>query len=136
MKNWQDVSLEICGCESDLAGFWSSCQRGRERASPGLEDWASAKAAYRFLSNEHVQEGAILSGHFQATGKRFAAAKGPILIPHDTTEFAYSRQDIGPIGILHNACTITEGGRMQRYTVCGISMHSSLASQPMVFHLV
>lgn len=31
------------------------------------QDWANTKAAYRFLSNNAVNEGNILAGHFQAT---------------------------------------------------------------------
>ena len=31
------------------------------------QDWANTKAAYRFLANERVEEGDILSGHFAAT---------------------------------------------------------------------
>src|ERR1700676_4381832 len=51
------------------------------------QDWANTKAAYRFFSNERVSEEDILGGHFQSTRDRFAAADGPILILHDTTEF-------------------------------------------------
>jgi len=31
------------------------------------QDWANTKAAYRFLSNERVDEYQILAGHFQVT---------------------------------------------------------------------
>ena len=48
------------------------------------EDWASIKAAYRFLSNDRVDEHAILSGYMEATARRIRAADGPILILHDT----------------------------------------------------
>lgn len=34
------------------------------------EDWASTKAAYRFLSNDAVSEQEILAGHFEVTGRR------------------------------------------------------------------
>src|SRR6202163_904589 len=39
------------------------------------QDWANAKAAYRFFSNERVNEGEILAGHFQATHDRFEAIR-------------------------------------------------------------
>ena len=39
--------------------------------SVACEDWANAKAAYRFLSNARVGESEILSGHFQSTRRRF-----------------------------------------------------------------
>ena len=44
-----------------------------------LKSWASIKAAYRFLSNDRVDEHAILSGHMKATARRIRAADGPIL---------------------------------------------------------
>src|SRR5690348_5070327 len=44
------------------------------------QDWANAKAAYRFLSNERVSESEILTGHFQSTRDRIAATDGPILV--------------------------------------------------------
>jgi hypothetical protein len=132
-KSWIDE--ELAGCQFRDVRLRKRFGRLLEQLSEGTgesipwacQDWANTKAAYRFLSNERIQEGTILSGHFQSTRKRFAATNIPILILHDTTEFTYSRQDVGPIGILHDACTRTQGGRMQRYTVCGISMHSSLA---------
>jgi Transposase DNA-binding len=40
------------------------------------QDWANTKAAYRFFSNERVDEDAILSGHFQATRDRTAKIGG------------------------------------------------------------
>lgn len=55
-------------------------------------DWANTKPAYRFLSNLDVSEGDILAGPFTSTSDRIkAAADGPILILHDTTEFVLKR---------------------------------------------
>jgi len=54
--------------------------------------WASTKAAYRFLSDDRVSEHDILSGHFNASAARFAAATGPILVLQDTTTFSYQRE--------------------------------------------
>lgn len=92
------------------------------------QDWANTKAAYRFFSNERVDEGDILSGHFQATADRFATSNGPILILHDTTEFTFQRDSPDAIGITY---AINSGrdkaGRIRAHTVCGILMHSSLA---------
>lgn len=39
------------------------------------QDWAGTKAAYRFLSNPHVGESAILQGHFESTRRRIATLK-------------------------------------------------------------
>jgi hypothetical protein len=92
------------------------------------QDWTNTKAAYRFLSNWRVNETAILTGHFQATGERFAATEGPILILHDTTEFSYTRESKEAIGILYKSCGRKDkDGRPRLHTVCGILMHSSLA---------
>jgi Transposase DNA-binding len=62
------------------------------------QDWANTKAAYRFLSNHRVSEGAILAGHFQSTRERFAARSATVLVLHDTTEFTYHRKDIRSVG--------------------------------------
>ncbi|TAN25965.1 MAG: IS4 family transposase [Castellaniella sp.] len=81
------------------------------------QDWAQAKAAYRFFSNPRVDERAILSGHMRRTRERADAAPGPLLILHDTTEISYGGNTDG-VGLI---------GRVARHTVCGILMHSSLA---------
>ncbi|WP_456671062.1 IS4/Tn5 family transposase DNA-binding protein [Bradyrhizobium sp. USDA 3240] len=64
------------------------------------QDWANTKAAYRFFSNERVGEADILSGHFKATRERIAAAKGPVLVLHDATEFSYQRERPDLIGMI------------------------------------
>jgi hypothetical protein len=52
------------------------------------QDWANAKAAYRFFDNERVSEADILGGHFRATRERVVGVGGTILVLHDTTEFS------------------------------------------------
>ena len=92
------------------------------------QDWANTKAAYRFLSNERVDEAAILSGHFTATAKRFAATDGTILVLQDTTEFSFKRERPEAIGFTKSVRTRdTKDGRKRVHSVCGILMHSSLA---------
>ncbi len=89
------------------------------------QDWAATKAAYRFFSNPRVDESIILAGHFAATAARMSAARGPILVLHDTTEFSFQRERpeaIGKTRILPSA-RIGE----QPITKCGLLMHSSLA---------
>jgi hypothetical protein len=49
------------------------------------QDWANAKAAYRFFSNERISEADILAGHLQSTRDRTVATDGPVLVLHDTT---------------------------------------------------
>jgi hypothetical protein len=56
------------------------------------QDWASTKAAYRFLSNDRVSEHDILSGHFLASAERVKATDGPVLVLQDTTTFSYQRE--------------------------------------------
>ena len=93
-------------------------------------DWANTKAAYRFLSNERVNEHDILSGHFQSTRERAEAVDGPLLVLHDTTEFSHDRNRPEKIGVIN---TIKSGHRYggTRYIItCGILMHSSLAITP------
>lgn len=92
------------------------------------QDWANAKAAYRFFSNERVNEADILAGHFQSTHDRTAAIDGPVLVLHDTTEFSYQREKSEAIGITKSINSGRDkAGRLRSHTVCGILMHSSLA---------
>lgn len=63
------------------------------------QDWANAKAAYRFLSNDRVNEADILAGHFQSTRDRTSATDSLIFVLHDTTEFTYQREAAEAIGI-------------------------------------
>jgi hypothetical protein len=92
------------------------------------QDWASTKAAYRFLANEAVSEAEILAGHFHATRSRVAAADGLILVLQDTTEFSYQRARPERIGTITTAPSRREAnGRLRMHTVCGLLMHASLA---------
>jgi hypothetical protein len=91
------------------------------------QDWASTKAAYRFFSNGRVDEGPILSGHFQATRERFAATEGVILVVQDTTEFSYQRERPEAIGVTYSVNSGRDkAGRVRSHTVCGLLMHASL----------
>jgi transposase-like protein len=95
------------------------------------QDWASTKAAYRFLSNGRVDEAEILSGHFGATHARCAASDGPILLIQDTTEFSYQRANTNAIGMTKSVNSGRDKeGRLRHHTVCGMMMHSSLAVTP------
>lgn len=91
------------------------------------QDWANTKAAYRFPSNERVNKADILSGHFQATAKRFAASDGTILVLQDTTEISFKRERAEDIGFTKSIRTgNTKDRRKTVHAVCGILMHSSL----------
>jgi hypothetical protein len=95
------------------------------------QDWASTKAAYRFLDNPRVDESAILAGHFEATRLRFAASSGTVFVLHDTTEVSYKREHPEKIG---KTTKVPAGkdkdGRTRLRTVCGLLMHSSLVVKP------
>jgi Transposase DNA-binding len=93
------------------------------------QDWANTKAAYRFFSNDRVNEADILSGHFQSTRERVAATEGLVLVVHDTTEFSYQRDRPELIGITKRITNSRRDltGKPRSYTACGILMHSSLA---------
>jgi hypothetical protein len=92
------------------------------------QDWANTKAAYRFFANPKVEEGEILSGHFDATKTRYAACEGPILLLQDTTEFTYQRRNAHAVGFTESVNSGGDGtGRLRHHAVCGILMHSSLA---------
>ena len=92
------------------------------------QDWANTKAAYRFLANERVKEGDILSGHFAATRARCDASDGLILLIQDTTEFSYQRANVSAVGVTKSVNSGRDKrGRVRHHTVCGMLMHSSLA---------
>ena len=92
------------------------------------QDWAGTKAAYRFFSNDRVTEEDILRGHFDATHRRFATSKGPILVLHDTTEFSWRRKRPEAVGFTTTVNSDRDkAGRDRLHAVCGLLMHSSLA---------
>ena len=92
------------------------------------QDWASTKAAYRFFSNPRVEEGDILSGHFDATRTRYLASEGTVLLLQDTTEFTYQRRNPHDVGFTKSVNSGRDSkGRLRHHAVCGILMHSSLA---------
>jgi hypothetical protein len=127
------VEREIEGCEFPdqrlKTRFGTLLSQLGEKIGAALpaacQDWAATKAAYRFFDNPRVDESIILAGHFAATKSRMAAAKGPILILHDTTEFSFQRERPEKIG----KTRLLPSGRLgsQSITKCGLLMHSSLA---------
>ncbi len=92
------------------------------------QDWATTKAAYRFLSNARVDEEKILAGHFLCTRERVSSMKDcPVLVLHDTTEFSYNRDDPEAVGILQKLASLyAHGGQPGHHITCGILTHSSL----------
>jgi hypothetical protein len=133
------IEQEMAGCSLPDQRLCQRLQQLLQQLSSGLgesipfacQDWAHTKAAYRFLSNSRVNEGAILAGHFASTRNRLAASNSPILILHDTTEFTLARKDRAPVGILHKSFRRKgKKGRPLHSVVCGILMHSRLAVTP------
>jgi hypothetical protein len=91
------------------------------------QDWANAKGAYRFLSNDRVNEADILAGHFQSARDRAGAAESLIFVLHDTTEFTFQREASNAIGVTSSVNSGRDkAGRVRSHTVCGILMHSSM----------
>ncbi len=135
MEGWVEGEVSGCSFADERLGkrfgiLMEQLGTGLGQTLPmACGDWASTKAAYRFLDNDRVNEQAILAGHFQATRSRFAAAAGPILVLHDTTEFSFRRSDTQAIGRTRKVGSgqKSKAGRQRMHTVCGILMHSSLA---------
>jgi hypothetical protein len=131
MEGWVEGELEGCEFADQRlkARLGEVLRRLGERIGATLpaacQDWAATKAAYRFFSNPRVDESVILAGHFAATKSRIAAAKGPVLVLHDTTEFSFQRDRPETIG----KTRILPGARIGQkpITKCGLLMHSSLA---------
>jgi hypothetical protein len=133
------IDRELAGCEFKDERLGKRFRALLERLWSGIgesipfvcQDWANTKAAYRFFSNDRVNEADILAGHFQSTRERFAATDGPILVLQDTTEFNCERENPALIG---STKSVNSGrdktGRLRHHTLCGILMHSSLAVTP------
>lgn len=133
-ENW--VDQESSGCKFSDERLGKRFRKLLEQIGSAMgqsiplvcQDWANTKAAYRFFSNDRVQEEDILSGHFESTRVRFAASKGPILVLQDTTEFTYQREHTELIGLTKSINSGKDkAGRLRKHAVCGILMHSSLA---------
>lgn len=91
------------------------------------QDWAGAKAAYRFFSNGRLCEQDILQGHFQSTRSRFRATEGSVLVLHDTTELSFQREEKHAVGMTRVSYKSKgKDGRPRLHTVCGLLLHSSL----------
>ena len=122
--NFGDVRLakrfgKLLGMMSDGIG---------ESVPYACQDWANTKAAYRFFSNDEVNEDQIMAGHFQPTRRRLSQASSKILILHDTCEFSFQREKDSKIGLLGRpSCGKDRDGRLKHFTVRGLLMHSSLA---------
>ena len=103
--------------------------RGVGRSIPfACQDRAAAKGAYRFFSNDRVDEEQILWGHFVATRERIGRTEELFLVVHDTTEFSYKREDMAAVGLVSKGSVRKDAeGRPVYFTTCGINLHSSLA---------
>jgi hypothetical protein len=133
IESW--VDQEVAGCEFKDARLGKRFRTLLIQLGSAMgqsiplvcQDWANAKAAYRFFSNARVSEGDILGGHFQSTKARATATEGLLLVLHDTTEFSYQRENSEAIGITKSINSGRDlAGRPRLHTVCGIMMHSSL----------
>ena len=93
------------------------------------EHWSMAKATYRFLSNDRIEESEILKGHYQRSAARIEANDGPVLVLHDTTEFTYSRKNEKAIGYTRKlpANKRIANAFGHEHKACGVFMHASLA---------
>lgn len=98
-----------------LAGQFS--KQPLSSINQGCEDWADAKAAYRFYDNRKVSEEAVLSPPLVRTPERMKAYQ-LVLAAQDTTELDYSHHPattgLGPIG--------NHEGKAQ-----GLMLHTSFA---------
>jgi len=131
-ESW--VDREVSGCKFQDARLSERFRKLLRQIGSAIgqaipfacQDWANTKAAYRFFSNDRVDEEAILSGHFEATHDRFAATDGYVLVLHDTTKFSFKREKPELIGSTRKVGRKDKKGRITSHTVCGILMHSSL----------
>ena len=138
MDSWLDQELSSCVFKDKRLTdrfkiIIKTLSKGCGQSIPQVcEQWSMAKATYRFLSNERVDESEILAGHYHQTERRIEATEGPVLVLHDTTEFSYKREDQKPIGKTRKLPTSKKIAAAfgQQKTACGILMHASLAITP------
>ena len=92
------------------------------------EDVAAVKAAYRFMENPHIDEEAILSGHFAATRDRIASVGGIQLVISDTTEVGFQRDRPEWNGVTDRSenSKTKIGGSVTKHTACAVLAHGSL----------
>jgi hypothetical protein len=133
-NSWLDEELAGCNLGDErlnkrLRKLLAQVGGAMGRSIPVVcQDWANTKAAYRFFSNDRVNEADILAGHFLSTRDRMAHHDGLVLMLHDTTEFTYQRERSEAIGITKSVNSgWDKAGRLRSHTLCGIMMHSSLA---------
>ena len=109
-------------------GTWGATGEIATHGFPGLVEH---QGCLPFFSNGNVREDNILEGHFAASALRIQATEGPILILQDATEFSFKRAAPEKIGFTRIA-TGPKGKdrRHQKYGVCGLLMHASLAITP------
>jgi hypothetical protein len=121
-SNFQDTRLR-----QRFAILLEKLWAGMGRTIPfACQDRASTKAAYRFLSNDRVSEHDILSGHFNSSAARFAAAPGPILVLQDTSTFSCQREHPELVGYTGTSTARDRFNQRRVLTQCVILMHSSL----------
>ncbi len=90
-----------------------------------LDSWSESKAAYRFFSNEKVNEEKILEPHIEATIKRVKQEK-IVLMLQDTTEVdCTDHQGIDDLGFIGNKTT-QDYHRERR----GFFIHPTIAVTP------
>ena len=133
-QDWTEAEVEAASfadarLHRRFAGLLRQLAAGVGSSIPqACGDWAGAKAAYRFLANERVDEADILGGHFAATRDRFAACRGVVLLLQDTTEFAYRRVSTTAIGVTKSVNSGRDAeGRWRHHTLCGLLLHTGLA---------
>ncbi len=84
-------------CEHILNGLSISPEKSIPEA---LESWSETKAAYRFFSNDKVDENKILEPHINATKERIRK-ENIVLLLQDTTDIDYSKyQSLTDMGFL------------------------------------
>ena len=123
-ERWFDAELSGCRLgdgrlDRRLRQLVGQMEAGFGESIPlACQDWASTKAAYRFFSNERVDEEEILRGHFDATRHRLpAGASGASIAADPQPAFRRPEHVDGDLARTRRAMAVCIGAGIAEDTV-------------------
>ena len=114
-KQWAGVSFGDARLSSRVKSIAEACVRHPDKSIPGrCQDWASVKAAYRFLDSEKISHREIQKPHYENVITTAEKSKLPVLFIQDGSELLFNTHrftfGLGPTadangnGLLFHSC--------------------------------